>query len=143
MTLTLKELQIPKQEMRVITDVFTVLDRIKDRYRIVIVSNHYTWLIESLNNLKLAPYFEAIIISESVGVAKPDIRIMQILLDKLKLEAESCLYVGDQPMDVLCSKEIGMDCAWIADKEDILPELIPYQEDFRISRISDLLNILL
>lgn len=139
----LSKLQLPKQEMKVISDVFNVLDLLKDKYRLAIVSNHYSWLMERLESLNLATYFEPIVISESVGVSKPDIRIMQILLNELELEAESCLYVGDQPMDVLCSKESGMDCAWIADKNDILPKTIPYKEDYRINRLSDLLQILL
>lgn len=138
----LSKLQMPKQKMNVISDVFSVLDVIKSKYRLAIVSNHYTWLIEYLHKLNLATYFESIVISESAGVSKPDIRIMHILLNELKLEAKSCLYIGDQPMDLLCSKEIGMDCAWIADKEYILPESIPYKEDYRINRLNDLLNIL-
>lgn len=133
---------MPKQEMKVISDVFNVLDVIKSNYRLAIVSNHYTWLMEYLNESNLSSYFESIIISENVGVSKPDIRIMHILLNELELEAKNCLYVGDQPMDVLCSKEIGMDCAWIADKEEILPEVVPYKEDYRISKLTDLLNIL-
>jgi len=135
-------MQMPKQEMKVISDVFNVLDVIKSNYRLAIVSNHYTWLMEYLNESNLSSYFESIIISENVGVSKPDIRIMHILLNELELEAKNCLYVGDQPMDVLCSKEIGMDCAWIADKEEILPEVVPYKEDYRISKLTDLLNIL-
>lgn len=133
---------MPKQEMKVISDVFNVLDVIKSNYRLAIISNHYTWLMEYLNESNLSSYFESIIISENVGVSKPDIRIMHILLNELELEAKNCLYVGDQPMDVLCSKEIGMDCAWIADKEEILPEVVPYKEDYRISKLTDLLNIL-
>ncbi len=138
----LNEMQIPKQEMNVISDVFDVLNIIKSNYRLAIVSNHYTWLLEYLMECGLSSYFESIIISETVGVSKPDVRIMQILLNELGLEAEDCLYVGDQPMDVLCSKEIGMDCVWIADKKEILPEAIPYKEDYRISGLTDLLNIL-
>ncbi len=138
----LSRLQIPKQKMKVISNVINVLDAIKSKYRLAIVSNHYAWLFEYLKNINLTSYFESIVISEKVGVSKPDIRIMQILLNELKLDAASCLYIGDQPMDVLCSKAIGMDCVWIADKDEILPEAIPYKEDYRINKINDLLNIL-
>lgn len=41
-----------------------------------------------------------IIISETVGVSKPDIRIMEILLNELKLDVADCLYIGDQPMEI-------------------------------------------
>jgi HAD superfamily hydrolase (TIGR01549 family) len=136
------KLTMPKQEMKVIPGVFDVLTILKRNYRLAIVSNHYSWLMDYLSKVGLTPYFESIVISDVVGVAKPNIRIMQILLDELSLEAKKCLYVGDQPLDVLCSKQIGMDCAWLSADEIRLPKSIPYKEDYRISKISDLLDIL-
>ncbi|QHQ63160.1 HAD-IA family hydrolase [Anaerocolumna sedimenticola] len=139
---TLNKVEIPKQEMKIITGVFDVLNILKCNYRLGIVSNHYTWLMEYLKESGLAAYFESIIISEVVGVAKPNIRIMQIILDELQLEANKCLYVGDQPLDVLCSKQIGMDCVWINPDNVNLPISIPFNEDYRIDELSELLNIL-
>lgn len=138
----LKKMQMPKQKMLIISDVIRVLEFLKLKYRLAIVSNHYAWLMDYLTTSGLAPYFESIIISDIVGVAKPNVRIMQIVLDELALNPKSCLYIGDQPMDVLCAKQIGMDCAWIATKDCILPKSIPYKEDYRIARLSELLNIL-
>ena len=66
---------------------------------------------------------------------------MEIVLEELNLKAEKCLYVGDHPYDVLCSKQAGMDCAWITDKNE-LPGSIPYKEDYRISKLPNLLNLL-
>lgn len=138
----LRKIQMPKQKMKIIPGVIEVLTHLKSKYRLAIVSNHYSWLMDYLSVNGLAPYFESIVISDIVGVAKPNIRIMQIVLDELALEAKNCLYVGDQPLDVLCSKQIGMDCAWLATDEIRLPKSIPYKEDYRIVRLSDLLNIL-
>ena len=138
----LSKIQMPKQEMTIIPDVINVLTVLKSKYRLAIVSNHYAWLMDYLRTSGLAQYFESIIISDIVGVAKPNIRIMQIVLDELDLEAKDCLYVGDQPFDVLCSKQIGMDCAWIAPDEYILPKSVPYKEDYRVTKLLDLLNIL-
>lgn len=139
--LDLSTLPIPKQEMTVISGVIDVLNTLKKNYRLAIVSNHYTWLMDYLCKLGLSQYFESIIISDIVGVAKPNIRIMQIALEKLNLKAESCLYVGDQPLDVLCSKEAGMDCAWIVTDQSELPKSIRCKEDYRINKLSDLLSI--
>jgi HAD superfamily hydrolase (TIGR01549 family) len=140
--LELKKLPIPKQKITLIPGVVDVLGTLKNKYRLGIVSNHYCWLMDYLDDLGISKYFEAIIISDIVGVAKPNISIMQIILNQLDLKAEKCLYVGDQPIDVLCSKQIGMDCAWITTDECKLPKIIPYKEDFRINNISDLLQIL-
>jgi putative hydrolase of the HAD superfamily len=138
----LSTIDIPKQEMTVIPGVIDVLNMLKENYRMAIVSNHYPWLMDYLHKLNLAPYFESIVISDIVGVAKPNVRIMQIVLEELGLKAENCLYVGDQPYDVLCSKEAGMDCAWIVTDGSELPESIPYKEDYRIGKLSDLLDFL-
>lgn len=67
---------------------------------------------------------------------------MEIALERLGLNADRCLYVGDQPNDVLCSKLSGMDCVWIAPHELELPTTIQYQADYRITHITELLNIL-
>lgn len=140
--LELRKIPMPKQKMTVISDVINVLNVLKNKYSLAIVSNHYPWLLDYLKTSGLAPYFEPIVISDIVGVAKPDIRIMQIALDELALEAKNCLYVGDQPFDVLCSKQAGMDCAWIITDECTLPNSIPYKEDYRIAGLSDLLTLL-
>lgn len=140
--LDLCKIPIPKQEMSIISGVIDVLAALKNKYRLAIVSNHYSWLMDYLCKSGLSPYFESITISDIVGVAKPNIRIMQIALEELNLKAESCLYVGDQPLDVLCSKQTGLDCAWIVTDQSELPKSIPYKEDYRISKLSDLLNIL-
>lgn len=138
----LSKIPIPEQEMSIIPGVINVLTVLKNKYRLAIVSNHHSWLMDYLRKSGLTPYFESIVISEVVGVAKPNIRIMQIALEKLDLKAENCLYVGDQPLDVQCSKQAGLDCAWIVSDESKLPESITYKEDYRINKLSDLLGIL-
>ncbi|MDF2906604.1 MAG: hypothetical protein K0R34_1925 [Herbinix sp.] len=134
---------IPKQEMLVIPGVIEVLGTLRERYRLAIVSNHYTWLMDYLHECGLSCFFESIVISETVGVSKPNIRIMEIAMERLGVKANRCLYVGDQPNDVLCSKLAGMDSVWITPRDIVLPTSISYQPDYRITHISELLNILL
>lgn len=141
MLLRLVKIPLPKQEMKLISNVFEVLDFLKGKYRLAIVSNHYKWMKAYLNDLGISQYFDSIIISEIVGVAKPHIGIMEIALNELKLDAKDCLYVGDQPIDVLCSKQIGMDCAWISNNVE-LPDYIQFNEDYKISSVNELVNIL-
>ena len=138
----LVNIPIPEQEMTIIPGTIDVLNALKTKYRLAIVSNHYSWLMDYLRESGLSTHFESIIISDIVGVAKPNIRIMQIVLEELNLNAENCLYVGDQPFDVLCSKQAGLDCAWIVTDESELPKSIGYKEDYKISKLSDLLSIL-
>ena len=133
---------MPEQEMSVILGVFEALNALKSDYRLAIVSNHFRWLPDYLKECGLFDYFEAVIVSQIVGVEKPDVRIMGCALRALNLPPERCLYVGDQPLDVLCAKGAGLDCAWIARADTKMPDSIPYKEDYRINSVADLPAIL-
>ena len=131
-----------KQELVLISNVIKVLSELKERsYRLGIVSNHKKWLPDLLAKLGILRYFECIVVSEIVGYEKPDVRIMEIALNKLAVSAEDCLYVGDHPYDVYCAKKAKIDCVWIAPKEEEL-DIPDYQEDYRISTIVELLDVL-
>ena len=137
----LAHLPFPKQEFKVIPGTVEVLQTLKDKgFRLGIVSNHREWLPDYLKEIGLSQFFETIVVSDIVGVEKPDSRIMQIALDNFSLDASVCLYVGDHPFDVLCAKNSGTACAWLAPAESALPDSIPYQEDIRINKLNDLLS---
>jgi HAD superfamily hydrolase (TIGR01549 family) len=131
---------LPKaeQEMRVMPGVFETLDALRGKYRLAIVSNHHAWLPDKLKELRLYDYFEAVVISEAVGVEKPDPRIIEIALEQMGLAARDCLYVGDHPLDVLCAKRAGAHCAWINYEWERIPDIGSYKEDYLIASITEL-----
>jgi HAD superfamily hydrolase (TIGR01549 family) len=58
--------------------------------------------------------FDAVIISADTGYRKPNPLIFKKILDAMQLEPADILFVGDTPLDdVLGSKRVGMDAAWI------------------------------
>ena len=141
----LRRLPMPNQELVIIPGTIEALYIFKDMgFRLGIVSNHRAWLPDYLKEIGLSQFFETIVVSEIVGVEKPDMRIMQIALENLSLSlnASSCLYVGDHPFDVLCAKNAGTDCAWLTAPDNILPESVPYKEDYRIQKLQDLINFI-
>ena len=61
----------------------------------------------------ITDYFRSIVISEEVGVAKPDPRIFAPALQKTGLEAGEVLYVGDSvTSDMAAARNAGMDFCW-------------------------------
>ena len=139
----LRDVPVPEQELRIIPGTIEALQSVKGMgFRLGIVSNHREWLPDYLTKIGLSAYFETIVVSDIVGVEKPDIRIMQIAINSLELNASDCLYVGDHPFDVLCAKNAGMDCAWLATPDSILPDSVPYKEDYRIEKLRELINVL-
>ena len=138
----LSSIPLPEHELRMIPGTLETLAALKERgLRLAVVSNHRAWLPGYLAEIGLADFFEAIVVSDVVGIEKPDVRIMQVALDALCLAAPDCLYVGDHPFDVLCAKNAGMDCAWLAAAQAVLPESVPYREDYRINALPELLTL--
>lgn len=131
----------PERTLFVPQEVYRVLDAFKARgQRMSIVSNYTSDIVQTLKEKHLTHYFEDLVISECVGVEKPDKRIMEIALQRLHEKPADCLYVGDHPFDVLCAKEAGLHMAWLTADNEPLPAGIPYKEDYRIANIQDLLK---
>jgi putative hydrolase of the HAD superfamily len=59
-------------------------------------------------------YFQSVVISEEVGVAKPDPRIFEPALRTIGVEAGDVLYVGDSvTSDMAAARNAGMDFCWL------------------------------
>lgn len=113
-------------------DTFAVLDELKGKYQLVLLTNG----APSLQNLKLeitpeiVPYFDHIIISGDFGVGKPDASIFEFVMDKAQVTKEDGIMVGDNLMtDILGSSRVGMRNVWInRENKPQNPEVIPTYE---------------
>ena len=59
-------------------------------------------------------FFEVIVISEEVGIKKPDTRIFDVCLAGMGLSADACIHIGDHPVnDVAAAKAAGLRAVWM------------------------------
>jgi putative hydrolase of the HAD superfamily len=78
-------------------------------YTLGIISNFETWLSTLLERLGVLPLMEVVVVSGDEGIEKPDPEIFRRALDRLGLEADRAVYVGDNPrIDVVPARELGM-----------------------------------
>jgi putative hydrolase of the HAD superfamily len=66
---------------------------------LVVVANWDVSVHDRLRELGLATYFDAIVASADACVAKPDGRIFEIALDRIGVQADRALHVGDSRAD--------------------------------------------
>ena len=122
-------------------ETMDTVKKLKEKYKIGILTNgaHISqW--GKVEKSGLMPYVDAVVVSEDVGVTKPDVRIFQMMADKLGLKCEECVYVGDTfSCDIVGAINSGMKPIWIWPSEKTRP--CEY-ELTRISNITDLLEIL-
>jgi HAD superfamily hydrolase (TIGR01509 family) len=92
-----------------------VLEALKERYRLGIVSNFYGNLEAVCHSAGLAPLFAVMVDSHRVGAEKPDPAIFRAALQTLRATAETTVFVGDSlRRDREGARRTGMRFIWIA-----------------------------
>ena len=97
-------------DMYVDPEAHGVLGDLKPRFKIGLITNwdYSPSIYRLLADYELEDYFEIVVISDEVGVAKPDPRIFHIALDRAGLQPKETAYVGDAPEDVEGSLAAGL-----------------------------------
>jgi putative hydrolase of the HAD superfamily len=90
---------------------FEALETFKSAgYKLAVVSNAEGQIEADARRFGLAPYFDVIIDSHVVGVAKPDPRIFQIALERLGVAPDEVRFAGDiYSIDVEGARAAGIE----------------------------------
>jgi putative hydrolase of the HAD superfamily len=88
-------------------------------YPLGLISNgREEFQMRTIRALGIEPYFDVILISEKVGLRKPDPEIFWRALRELQCEARHGVYVGDNPeVDIAGARRAGMKTAWKREAE--------------------------
>jgi len=91
-----------------------VLEVLRQRYRLGVVSNFYGNLKAVCEGAGLASLFAVLVDSHCVGAEKPDPAIFQVALDKLRASPETTVFVGDSlRRDREGARRMGMRFIWM------------------------------
>jgi putative hydrolase of the HAD superfamily len=95
---------------------------------------------DKIIRLGLEHFFDAVVVSEAVGVEKPDARIFGLALKRFSLKPAQAAYVGDRlDKDVAGAKAAGMVAVHV--RRDGKGFARGVKPDHAIKRISELLHI--
>jgi len=116
------------------------LSYLKQKYKLHLISNGFKESTEyKVKNTHLTPYFENVIISEVVGINKPDKVIFQYAVDKAGTHSNESLMIGDSiEADVRGALNFGMDAIYFNPNFTEIPEDI----NWHINHLEELTLIL-
>ncbi len=107
--------------------------------RTCLVSNATELARRVLRRLDMERLFDVVVISEEVGVRKPDPRIFRLALDEAGVEPSEAVYLGDRPAtDMVGATRAGMR-AVLVDRRGTYPGA-PYERVDGLAGIEDLLR---
>ena len=134
------ELYLNSFRVQVLPEAEEVLDYLKNRYRLAVISNASSELPRyAIKKLGLEKYFEVIVLSRDIGIRKPGPEIFKFTLQKLGLSGSEAIHVGDSvENDVLGAKKAGMKAVWI----NRSGEEASVEGDYVLRSISELTRIL-
>jgi len=116
------------------------LSYLQQKYKLHLISNGFKESTElKINVTDLAKYFENIVISEVIGVNKPDRKIFEFALNAAGAKKEESLMIGDSiEADIRGALQFGMDAIYFnpANKEK------PHDVKNEIKSLEELIGIL-
>jgi len=105
-------------------------------YKLGLISNTH-WRISQGLRREFEKFFGVITLSYEHGYVKPHPSIFVVTLDKLGINANQCLHVGDEPIgDIQGAKSVGMKTAFIRRKD------VKTDAEIEIKRIAELTTFL-
>ncbi|MDD7063584.1 MAG: HAD family hydrolase [bacterium] len=91
-----------------------ILRQLAERYPLVLVSNFYGNIESVLHDFDLDGLFGSIVESAVVGVRKPNPAIFQMGVDRLGMQSEEVVVIGDSyDKDIVPATQIGCQTIWL------------------------------
>lgn len=98
----------------IIKSEVSILQALKDKYPMVLVSNFYGNVQSVLKDFDLLRFFDTIIESAVVGIRKPDPEIFGLGVKELALPAENIVVIGDSyTKDIVPAEKNGCQTIWL------------------------------
>lgn len=125
-------------------DSMDLIKSIKDKYKLVIITNGLSIVQEKrIKQSPIAKYFNDIVISENVGVSKPNPGIFEYALNNMdNINKKEILMIGDSlSSDIKGGINFNIDTCWynpnnLENNTDIIPTYV-------VSSLNELKNFLL
>ena len=124
-------------------DALPALEALRSRYRLALISNGLGREQRlKIERLGLDDYFEVCVISEEVGVTKPEPGIFEHALEQLGLGPEAVIHAGDNPHhDVAGARDHGMRGVWVNRRDGRFDG--PADADAEVGDLAELVRLLL
>jgi HAD superfamily hydrolase (TIGR01549 family) len=112
-----------REVRRAVRGAAPLLAALAGRVSIAIVSNNlFDEQLEKLEQCGLAPFVDALIVSERIGVSKPDPAMFSAALERLACRADEAVMIGDSwTADIAGARAAGIRPIWFNPLELPLP----------------------
>ncbi len=126
--------------MRLMDDAIEVLDELSKKYRLAILTNGDSVSQRGkLNTFPHLNWFEIVMVAGDHPWPKPDVRIFELLCEKMNVLPSEVVFVGDTiASDIVGAKNAGMRTIWVQQDSRLNSDL----PDVRLYKLKEILCVL-
>ncbi|MDA8333382.1 MAG: HAD family hydrolase [Peptococcaceae bacterium] len=123
---------VARKRLRTNQNVTRVLEALRHRYILGIVSDAQAVYVRSeMQALGLLPFFDHLVISSEYGFRKPDRRLFESALQKISLQPDEVLFVGNDTFrDIVGGRRAGIKTVLLrtdratGEHQDVYPDFV-------------------
>ena len=109
--------------------IVALIKDLKNRYLVALCSNASSPFInEILRQNNLLSLFDTIVISSEVQIAKPNIKIFEIVLKRLNLSPDECVFIDDNSEHTAAAGSLGIKSFLYLNFEELNKELMALEK---------------
>lgn len=100
--------------------------------KVALISNftHAPVIYKSLRKATISEFFNVIVVSDEFGWRKPSIHIFQHTLNKLQVQSNETVYIGDSPIeDIKGAKQAGLKTIFIPSQFNTQKDLLESKQE--------------
>src|SRR4030042_2179678 len=128
------------RRFEVFQGVYEVLASLLEKYELALISDaQWVFTEPEMAMLGLTQFFKFRILSSRFGFKKPDVRLFDMAMEKLIINPEESVYIGDNPQkDLVGAKKAGMKFILFRSEFKLFND---FQPDRQFNDYSELLKI--
>ena len=122
-----------------------LLQRVKAERSIGIVTNHVvSEQVKKIATIGVRPFVDELVVSEDVGVAKPDAKIFEAALSRLGGTSDEAVMIGDSwSSDILGATAMGIRAIWLNRYDRPCPDSSLATEIRSLEPVDDVVDLIL
>ena len=103
-------------------EMVALAKKLGERYRVALLSNTEATHVSLWRKNGFVGIFDEVVVSNEVHLVKPDEKIYLLMLEKLGLQAEECVFIDDILENVEAAEKIGIHGIHFTGKQKMLQE---------------------
>lgn len=112
--------EIWRKYQKPVENMLNLLEKLKQNYRLAALTTVGREALDfKREKWKLDNYFEVIVSSGYSGLIKPDIRIYELVVKKLDVDPNQCLFIDDKEINLPPANKIGMRTILFTGQNDL------------------------